>query len=106
MPGSLCQHGAMAPVMLLVSSKVMMVDTYHALLEYSAPAGDMLTATAYLPAMLLLLLSVLAEAAVLLSEQPVLCGLTELHRFFCTCCNLTILQSHGVAFRMLHLVWD
>ena len=92
MPGSLCQHGAMAPVMLLVSSRVTMVDTYHALLEYSAPAGDMLTATAYLPAMLLLLLSVLAEAAVLLSEQPVLCGLTELHRFF-----LYLLQSHNFA---------
>ncbi len=37
-----------------------MVDTYPALLEYSAPAGDI--ATAYLPAMLLLPL--LAEAAV------------------------------------------
>ncbi len=38
-----------------------MVDTYPALLEYSAPAGDI--ATAYLPAMLLLL-PLLAEAAV------------------------------------------
>ncbi len=64
MPGSLCQHAATGPVMLLVNSRVMMVDTYHALLEYSAPAGDIANATAYLPAMLLLL-SVLAEAAVL-----------------------------------------
>ncbi len=61
MPGSLCQHAAMAPVMLLVNSRVMMVDPSHALLEYNAPAGDMLTA--YMPAMLLLL-SLLAEAAV------------------------------------------
>lgn len=61
MPGSLCQHGAMGPVMLPVNSRVMMVDTYHALLKYNAPAGDI--ATAYLPARLLLL-SVLAEAAV------------------------------------------
>jgi len=51
----------MAPVMLLVNSRVMMVDPSHALLEYNAPAGDMLTA--YMPAMLLLL-SLLAEAAV------------------------------------------
>ena len=69
----------------------MMVDTYHARLEYSVPAGDMLTVTAYLPAMLLML-SVLAETAVLPCEQPVLCFLavqfstgcvfTELHRLF------------------------
>jgi hypothetical protein len=64
MPGSLSQHAAMAPVTLLVNSRVMMLDTYHALLEYNAPAGDIATATAYLPARLLLLLSMLAEVAV------------------------------------------
>ena len=44
---------------------------------------------------MLLLLSVLAEAAVVQSEQPVLLFLTELHRLWYLC-RLTLLQSHAV----------
>lgn len=45
---------------------------------------------------MLLLLSVLAEAAVVQSEQPVLFFRTGLHRLVWYLCRLTRLQSHAV----------
>lgn len=95
MPGSLCQPGATAPVMLLVNSRVTMVDTYPALLEYSAPAGDI--ATACQPCCCCGCLCGLKK--LFYSPNSLCCGgfLLNCTGFFGTFCRFTLLRSHIVA---------